>query len=185
MKKILANINYPLLILMIIYSAFGLLMIFSASNVTAVLRYDYAPNHFFVRQLVWTILGYVVGFFVLIIPTKYYRYISKMAMYGVIFLLVFIFAAGKVAGGAQSWYDLGKFNFQPIEFAKIVLIVYLAVYFHKLSSRKRIVMFDLLYPIILAVIMFGLVALQPDFGGACIIAIITACIFFSLNKKDH
>ena len=186
MKKILANINYPFLILMIIYSAFGLLMIFSASNVTAVLRYDYAPNHFFVRQLVWTILGYVVGFFVLIIPTKYYRYISKMAMYGVIFLLVFIFAAGKVAGGAQSWYDLGKFNFQPIEFAKIVLIVYLAVYFHKLSSRKRIVMFDLLYPIILAVIMFGLVALQPDFGGACIIAIITACIFFSLpfGKKQ-
>ena len=186
MKKILANINYPLLLLMIIYSAFGLLMIFSASNVTAVLRYDYAPNHFFVRQLVWTILGYVVGFFVLIVPTKLYRYGSKIAMYAIIALLALIFAAGKVAGGAQSWYDLGKFNFQPIEIAKVVLIVYLAVYFHKLSSRKKINFFDFFHPLFLAVIVFILVALQPDLGGAAIIAIITALIFFSIpfGKKQ-
>ena len=186
MKKILANINYPLLILMIIYSAFGLLMIFSASSVAAVLRYDYSTNHFFVRQLIWTIFGYAAGLVVLIIPTKYYRFISKIAMYGTIALLALIFVAGKVAGGAQSWYDLGKFNFQPVEFAKIVLIVYLAVYFHKIASRNKTCLMDFLYPLILAVIVFVLVALQPDFGGAFIIFLITALIFFSIpfGKKQ-
>ncbi len=186
MKKILANLNYPLLLLMIVYSAFGLLMIFSASSVAAVLRYDSTTSHFFVRQLMWTCLAYVGGIVVLVIPTKYYRYVSKIAMYGMIFLLIFIFAAGKVAGGAQSWYDLGKVNFQPVELAKIVLIVYLAVYFHKLSSRKKTSFMEFLYPIILAIIVFILVALQPDFGGAFIIFLITALIFFSLpfGKKQ-
>ncbi len=186
MKKIFANLNYPLLFLMIIYSVFGMLMIFSASSVAAVLRYDVATNYFFIRQLIWTILGLIVGFVILLIPTKYYRYGSKIAMYGMIFLLMFIFAAGKVAGGAQSWYDLGKVNFQPIEFAKIVLIVYLAVYFHKLSSRKKMSLMDFLYPIILSIVVFILVALQPDFGGAFIIFLITALIFFSIpfGKKQ-
>ncbi len=180
MKSNLRKINYLILLIMIIYSVFGLLMIFSASSIAAVLRYKVPTNYFFLRQLAWTLFGYAAGFIVLKISTKYYRYFSKIAMFGIVFLLGFIFIAGKIAGGAQSWYDLGFMNFQPMEFAKIILIIFLAVYYHKIASKKRIIFMDMLYPIILAAIMCILIAMQPDFGGAFIIFLITLLIFISL-----
>ena len=186
MKKIFPNMNFPLLVLMVIYSVFGLLMIFSASSVAAVLRYQVPTNYFFIRQLMWVIFGYLAGLVVLHVPTKYYRYGSKIAMFGILFLLSFIFVAGTIAGGAQSWYDMGFLNFQPTELAKLVLIVYLAVYYHRISSKKKITLFNLIYPLIIAVAIFILIAMQPDFGGAFIIFVITGLIFFSLPiSKKH
>ncbi len=186
MKKVFSNMNFLLLILMIIYSVFGLLMIFSASSVAAVLRYKVPTNYFFIRQLIWLILGYSIGMIVLHIPTKLYRYGSKIAMFGILFLLCGIFVAGSIAGGAQSWYEMGFANFQPLELAKIVLIVYLAVYYHRIASKKKISLWNLIYPLIIAVAIFILIAMQPDFGGAFIIFVITALIFFSLPiGKKH
>ena len=180
MKSDYRKMNFLLLLIMLVYSAFGLLMIFSASSVAAVLRYKVSTNYFFIRQLIWTFIGYAVGLVVVKLSTKYYRYFSKIAMFGIIFLLGFIFAAGKIAGGAKSWYDLGFMNFQPMEFAKIILIVYLAVYYHKISTKKKITLFHMIYPIILAAIMCILVAMQPDFGGAFIIFLITFLIFIAI-----
>lgn len=180
MKKVMSKVNFPLLLLMIIYSVFGLIMIFSASSVTAVLRYDYASNHFFVRQLVWLILAYGAGFVVLFMPTKFYRFFSKIAMYGIIAFLIFIFTAGTIAGGAKSWYDLGSFNVQPTEFAKVILIVYMAVYYHKISVKKQTNLIQYLWPVIMAFILFLLIAAQPDFGGAFIVFLITGMVFLSL-----
>ncbi len=186
MKNNLAKLNYVILLLMIVYSAFGLLMIFSASSVAAVLRYKVSTNYFFLRQLLWTALGYAGGLVVLKVSTKYYRFFSKLAMFGIIFLLAFIFMAGFVAGGAQSWYDLGLVNFQPMEIGKIILIIYLAVHYHKISSKKNITLYDMIYPLILAAIMCVLIAMQPDFGGAFIVFLITLLTFVSLPiGKKH
>ncbi len=101
-------------------------------------------------------------------------------MYGVLALLGFIFVVGSVAGGAQSWYDMGFLNFQPTELAKLVLIVYMAVYYHRVSSKKNITFWNLIFPLVLAIIVFIMIARQPDFGGAFIIAVITGLIFLSL-----
>lgn len=180
MNKDFSKLNFGLLVLMIIYSIFGLIMIFSASSIAAVLRYKVPTNYFFLRQLIWTLLAYFAGFIILNIQTKTYRFFSKIAMFAILFLLVFIFFAGFVAGGAQSWYEFGIMNFQPTELAKIVLIVYMAVYYHRISSKKKITLFQMSWPLIVAAILFFLIALQPDFGGAFIIFVITALIFFSL-----
>ena len=186
MKKTFSKINVWLFILMILYSAFGLLMIFSASSIAAVLRYQVSTNYFFVRQLIFIILGFIAGFVILNFPTKIYRYFSKIAMFLILFLLIFLFFVGVVAGGAQSWYDLGVVNFQPTELAKIVLIIYMAVYYHKIATKKNITLMNMLFPILLAAICFFLIALQPDFGGAFIILMITAMIFISLPiGKKH
>ena len=186
MKNNFSKINVLLFILMIIYSAFGLLMIFSASSIAAVLRYEVSTNYFFLKQLIFIIVGFVAGFIILRFPTKNYRFFSKIAMFGILFLLVFLFFAGVVAGGAQSWYDFGIFNFQPTELAKIVLIVYMAVYYHRISSKKEITIINMLFPVLIAGVCFFLIALQPDFGGAFIIFTITAMTFFSLPiGKKH
>lgn len=186
MKKVFSNLNFVLLLLMIIYSVFGLLMIFSASSVAAVLRYQVPTNYFFVRQLMWLVLAYLGGMVIIHIPTKFYRFFSKIAMFAILLLLVFLFVAGNIAGGAQSWYEFGFLNFQPTELAKLVLIVYLAVYYHRIASRKKITLWNLIYPLLLSGVIFVLIAMQPDFGGAFIIFLITALIFFSLpTAKRH
>lgn len=186
MKKVISKMNIPLLLLMLVYSIFGLIMIFSASSVTAVLRYGYDSNHFFVRQLIWLLGSYFVGFIILFIPTKFYRFVSKIAMYGIIGILALIFFAGSIAGGAKSWYDTGLFSIQPTEFAKIILIVYMAVYYNKVASKKNMSFMQFFWPIILAALLFVLIAMQPDLGGALIVFLITVMLFFSLPfGKGH
>ena len=180
MKKVFSKMHFGLLLLMLSYSIVGLVMIFSSSSVAAVLRYQVASNHFFIRQLIFLFIGFIGGILIIHIPTKIYRRVSKLAMMGIIFLLFFLFVAGSVAGGALSWYDFGIVNFQPTELAKIILIVYLAVYYHKLRTKKGTSFFQMIFPLILAAIIFILIALQPDFGGAFIIFVIAACIFLSL-----
>ena len=179
-KKVFSNLHFPLLILMIIYLVFGLLMIFSASSVAAVLRYQVPSNYFFIRQLTWILLSLIPGFIILFVNTKYYRFFSKWVMLFAVGALILLFAVGVVAGGAKSWYDMGDINIQPTELVKIILIIYLAVYYHRFGSKKNVSLGKMAFPLILAVIVFILVAMQPDFGGAFIIAVITALIFFSL-----
>ncbi len=179
-KKVFSNLHFPLLILMIIYMIFGLLMIFSASSVAAVLRYKVPSNYFFLRQLTWIALALIPGFIVLFVNTKYYRYFSKWVMLGAVGALILLFTVGVVAGGARSWFDAGEINVQPTEFVKIILIIYLAVYYHRFGSKKDVSLWKMAFPLVIAVTVFILVAMQPDFGGAFIIAVITALIFFSL-----
>lgn len=180
MKKIFGSLNYGLLILVFLYSLSGLLMIFSASSVSSVLRYNVPYNYFFLRQLLFVIIGIAFSFVWLFIPTKSYRLFGKIAMYGILVLLAFIFVAGKVAGGAQSWYEVGIFNFQPSEFAKLILIIYLAIYYNRISTKKKISFMNMFYPLIVCVVLFVLIAAQPDLGGAFIIFLISGLIFISI-----
>lgn len=185
MKKNIKNINFLLLFFMIAYSILGLIIILSASSIAAVLRYKVSSNYFFLRQLIFIVAGYLAGLVVIGVPTKNYRFFTKLLMYGMIAVLVMVLFFGIVGGGAKGWYKLGIFNIQPLEFMKIILIMYMAVYYNRVISKKKVSFVKLLWPVLLAGITFILVAAQPDLGGACIIAFITALIFFSIpiSKK--
>ena len=188
MKKVFANLNYLLLLLMIIYTVFGLLMIFSASSVSAVLRYGVPTNHFVGRQLIVMVGAYIAGFFVLMVPTgsKLYKFLSYSVFLGIIWLAG-LFVYGKVAGGALSWFEIGNRSLQPAEFVKLMLILYFAVYYANLQKKKdKITFWNMLFPMGIAIAVCGLVVAQPDLGGAIIIAAISVLVFFSLpfGKKE-
>ena len=138
MKKIFANLNYLLLLLMIIYTVFGCLMIFSASSVSTVLRYGVSTDYFVIRQLIALILAYAAGFLVLFVPTtsRIYKW-SSWSIYIGIFLLAGLFLFGKVAGGALAWFEVGNRSLQPAEFVKLMLILFFAVYYSGLQKKKN------------------------------------------------
>ena len=176
MKSLFRKMDKTILVFMIIYSILGLVMILSASSVSAVLRYAVSPSYFFVRQLIFIVASFFVGiFFVLKIPTFRYRVLSLLYLAGVLGLLFLVFGYGFIAGGAQSWLDLGFFNLQPTEFAKTALILFMACFYEHSIKSKKPFMYNLI-PIIIALIIFFLVAMQPDFGGAIIIA---GIVFFT------
>lgn len=185
MKNIISKMDKPLLIMTLLYSILGLVMILSASSVSAVLRYHVSSSHFFVRQLIFITVSFIIGFgFVIRFPTSKYKYITPLLVLGMIAALVGLFIYGKIANGAQSWYRIGFFNFQPTEFCKSVIVIYMAVFYGRSLKKKKPLYYNLI-PLAVAILFFILVAMQPDLGGAVIIASITFFLFniIPIDKK--
>ena len=128
-------------------------------------------SSFFERQAIWIGLG-LIGFFAASIPEYTFlrrRMIVSLLYAGTIALLMAVFLFGVVVKGAQQRFDLGFFAVQPADFAKLVLIIVLAKYFarrHVAIANVRHILVSGAY----AALICGLVFLQPDFGGAIIIA---------------
>lgn len=181
MKKLWRDMDKPLFIMTVLYSIFGLIMIFSASSVSAVLRYDVSPYHFFIRQGIFLLVAYIVGFaIVLQLWTSKYKYFAPVLTVGIILALVGLFVYGIISNGAQSWYNLGAFNLQPSEFAKSILIVFMAVFYEFYFRKTNPEPYTAFVPLGVGAIISILVAMQPDLGGAVIIAGIVFFTFLSV-----
>ena len=181
MKKLFSKMDIWLLIIMVIYSIVGLIMIFSASSVSTVLRYHVPQYHFFLRQAIFLLASFILGFLIVIrFPTSKYKYIAPFAIVGIIVALIGLFAYGQITNNAQSWYDLGFFNLQPSEFSKSIIIVFLAVAYSRLEKKKVNNIYAFLIPVAICLFIAVLIALQPDFGTALIICGIVFFIFISI-----
>ena len=181
MKKLLAKMDLWLLAIMIIFSIFGLIMIFSASSVSTVLRYNVPQYHFFIRQAIFLFVAFFLGFLIIIrFPTSKYKYFVPIAVLAIIAALIGLFVYGKLTNNVLSWYDLGFFSFQPSEFAKSVIIIFLACAYFKLEKIKTNNIYIFLIPIAICLGIAILIAMQPDFGTALIICGIIFFIFLSV-----
>jgi rod shape determining protein RodA len=128
---------------------------------------------FFIRQSIWIAVGVGVFFGASRIDWRFLRRSAVAAgIYGVLTaLLIVLLIIGHAILGARSWFNLGIAAFEPAEFVKLALIIALAKYF----SRRHIEIGNIRHLIVsglYAGIVFVLVALQPDFGGAIIIFLI-------------
>ena len=181
MRKLFSKMDIPLLLLTIFFIVVGLVMIYSASSVSSVVRYGYEPYHFFIRQAIFVLVSLIFCFiFILRVPTRTYQALAWPAVIIIIISLIYLFVNGKITNNAISWYDLKFFSLQPSEFAKSILIVFSAVYYNKLYYRKVKNIYSYLIPLGFGVIIAGLVAMQPDLGSAAIIGGIVFLTFISI-----
>ena len=186
MKKLISKMDLWLLLLMLVFTIFGLLMIFSSSSIAAVLRYQVESSYFFKKQLIVVVAAFLAGFFIVLkVPTKYYRFMAPFLAFGIIAVLSLLFIYGKVTNGAQSWYRSGIFSIQPAEFAKSIMIVCMAVFYHRIYNKKNGNKYASLLPLGFGILLAVLIFLQPDLGGALIVAGIAGLIFVAipLNKE--
>ena len=161
MKKLFAKLDKPLLIMTILYSILGLIMIFSASSISAVVRYNQNSSYFFIRQALFIFAGFFIGFvFVLRMPTSKYKVFVPLLLIGIIASLIGLRMYGQISNGAQSWYKLGPINIQPTEFAKSVVIIYLAVFFNAQIKKKQTKPLAFIKPLSICVVIFALILLQ-------------------------
>ncbi|HEY4515905.1 MAG TPA: rod shape-determining protein RodA [Candidatus Paceibacterota bacterium] len=144
-------------------------------------------NNLFFRQLLWLIISLLVAVGASRVDWRFLRNTRFItAIYFIsVFVLLLLSVIGSIFRGAQSWFDLGLFAFQPTDFAKIALILVLSKYFarrHVEIAHVRHIVVSGLYTLII----FMLVFLQPDFGGAIIIFIIwLGMVFASGISKRH
>lgn len=182
-KNSLKNVDIPLFIITVLLIVFGLLMVFSSSSVTSVLSYKKTPYYFFEKQFITVIIAFLMSLVVINFPTKNYSVISKLGIVLIVITLISLKTYGTVTNNARSWFKLFGFSIQPSEFAKTFIILYLACRYSTIKKFKNIS--DVFLPMIPCIIVFFLVALEPDLGTACLIAIICMFIFFALPlSKD-
>lgn len=181
MRKLFSKMDIPLFIMVVLFVLFGLVMIYSASNITAVVRYGYQPYHFFIRQAIFVIVSFLIGFLIVLrFPTRNYGALAWPLVFLLIGSLVLLFVKGKIAGGAKSWFDLKFFKIQPSEFAKSILVIFMAIYYNRLNLKKVKNIYAYFVPLGFAAIVIGLVFMQPDLGSAAIIAGIVFLTFISI-----
>ena len=166
-----------LLILTLFLFAFGLVMVFSASNVAAFMRYQASPYRFVFKQGLFLLVSFIASLFVIRVHTKGYTFLSWPFIIGFISLLVIVLVYGKTTNQATSWFAIKGFTFQPSEFIKVITIIWLAG-FYELKKDKLNNYSTCFFPIFICMIVFGLIVLQPDLGTAIIYALVVMFIFF-------
>lgn len=176
MKK---NINYVLLGSVIILSLFGLLMVYSASNIWAEYKFN-DPFKFVKNQGLFFIVGLFLMNVISKINYQHYQKWAKVFLLGCIVLLILVLipGIGTVRNGSRSWFGIGSFGIQPSEFTKLALIIFSAKYLTKNEKKMSNIKKGVLPLLGLALMIFGLIMLQPDFGTGMILVMTTIGLLF-------
>ena len=177
MKKILRNLDKPLLLISTILFVIGLIMIFSASNVTAYMKYSASPYRYFMKQSVFLFMSIVASFIIIKFKTSSYKLTMNVLVYVVMGMLAFVYFYGTVKNNSIRWIDLGFFNIQPSEFAKVIIILWLASFFDtnkKELDRYGPVFYALGVSIAIAIFIF----ISPDLDTTFIYAVTVMLLFF-------
>ena len=185
MFKFLKNLKYTNKLILFLSTAlfiFGLVMIFSASNISAFMRYHATPYHFLIKQSIFLVAG-LVGFFIIInVDSSNYNKYAWLGLIVCIGLLLFAYFYGPDINDSKGWINLGFFNFQPSEVVKVVIIAWLATFFEikKLGINK---IAPSLFAFFIALAEAGLVVLGKDFGTAAIIMLIVYLMYYLIPVK--
>jgi rod shape determining protein RodA len=140
----------------------GLLTIYSLSN-------GFSHQNIFLRQSVFAVIGTLV---LVSFPLFDYRHLSKLSTllyFLTVGILVAVLFFGNTIRGTAGWVQFFGFQFQPVEFSKIVLIIFLGSFI----SQKRSELGDfvrLFVSFILTSLLIFLVLKQPDLGSALVLA---------------
>ncbi|MFC3040208.1 putative lipid II flippase FtsW [Virgibacillus xinjiangensis] len=178
MLKKIKDYDFTLIFTPIVLAAFGLVMIYSASMVVAVVE-GHDSTHYLVRQSIWFSIGLVAFVLCALFPYRYYQKLMKIIIIGVIVLLAGVLIFGTTVNNARSWFVIGPLSLQPAEFAKLALIMYLASVYSKKQNYISQFSKGVLPPLIMTVGILGLIVLQPDIGTAAIIFLIACTVIFS------
>ncbi|MCJ0911503.1 FtsW/RodA/SpoVE family cell cycle protein [Mammaliicoccus sciuri] len=178
-------IDFTLLITYIILSFIGLVMVYSASMVAATKGtltggIPVSGTYFFVRQLLYCIVGFFIVFFMsyfMHINVLKNKRVQQIVIFTIFGLLVLTLLVGTTINGAKSWINLGFMNLQASEILKVAMILYLSFIIDKRRNRLKQFKLALMMPLFLIGTCIGLVLLQNDTGQALILCMIVLCIF--------
>lgn len=173
-----------LFIVVTLTALFGIIMIYSASNIWATYKFN-DPLKYVRHQAIFFLIGLFLMFFLSIIDYKlYYKYANKILLVCFILLiLVLIPGIGKVRNGARSWFGIGSFGIQPSEFAKIGLIIFVSKYLAKNDKDIKLIIKGIIPILGVIFAFFALIMLEPDFGQGMVIVITLIMIIFISGAK--
>jgi len=172
---------YALAIVIALLTLLGLVMVQSASSITALVS-EGSGWVYFRRQLLWAALGMVALLVGLKVPYHAWRRLVGPILLVAFALMVLVLfpSFGKSVNGSRAWLTIGPFGLQPAEVMKLALLLYTA----DLMARREHLMNNVRMTLWPALVVLGgagtLIMLQPDLGsGIVLVAIVLSVAFIA------
>lgn len=191
-KKKIQNLDYGIFIPFVLLILIGLIMIYSASSDLMIIN-NFSATSYLKKQFVALVIAGIGGVFLFSLKLKVLKNRNLiMALVGILgvgllYLLLLRVVRGDAAAvnGAVGWINVGPLNIQPVEFGKVILILYLSFILSNRDGRfvKGRIVKELSAPAILAFAIILCVFVQPDLGGAAILTFITFSMFLMSGIK--
>lgn len=169
------QVNWGLVLLILVVSAVGLAMLYSAAN-GSLDPWALAQG----RRLV---LGLGAMFVVAFLDIRFWFRFGYLFYFCTLALLVGVEVMGSVGMGAKRWIDLGFFQLQPSELMKIAIVMALARYFHGISTGDIRRSSLLIVPLLMVTVPSALVLRQPDLGTALLLILASGAVFFCAGVR--
>ncbi len=178
--------RYDMIILMmaVALTCFGVVMVYSASSVMAAKKF-HDGFYFLKRQGIYVIIGFAAMYLAMRIDYQTWRKLAVPLLFLCLFLLLLVFVPGigGTAKGASRWIKLPGFNFQPSEFAKIVLIMYMAYSLDKKQEKVKFFSTGFLPYMVLLAVLLGILLKQHDLGAAVTLWAVAFAMLFVAGAK--
>jgi cell division protein FtsW len=174
----------PLLVVMLILMVTGLLMMTSASVEISSSKYADSLFHF-KRQIIFAFLGAIGIAVTMMIPLHLWKRFSGFFLFGSYFLLVLVLipGVGKEVNGSSRWLDLGFFNLQPSELAKVFIVLYMASFLERHIVEVQQSWSGFLKPMMIIAAAVVLLHFEPDHGAMVILLLTALCMIFVAGAK--
>ena len=174
--------DYGLLFTIIFLTIFGLVMIYSASSYTAQIQLG-DPGYYMKRQGLIALVGFVAMIVISLIDYhKFLKFAIPAYILSIVLMLVTM-VAGKEINGKKRWLGIGSLSFQPTEFVKIAIIIFMAVFIVNLGKKINTIK-GFFSVIILTLIPTALVA-NNNLSSGIIVFLIPASMAFMVAEKKY
>lgn len=173
-----------LIIAVVLLNLFGLIMIYSASNIWSEYKFN-DPYKYLKSQGLFLIISYIALFIISKVPYIEYKKKANMIFLVCVVLLVLVLipGVGSVRNGSRSWFGIGGFGIQPSEFTKLGLIIFTSKYLSNNSKEIRDIKKGVLPILGILLLIFGLIMLEPDFGTGVVIVMTIVVLLFTSGVK--
>jgi len=173
------NIRISIIVVVFLLICIGIIMIYSSSGIYAMQKLGQSA-YFLKRHLIFLFFGFIATLGVMAID---YRDLQKVAkpLVGISILMlcvVLIPGIGKASFGARRWFQFGPINFQPSEFTKIAMLIYVSDFLSRKQNKIRSFREGFLPVIMLLGVVCLLIVKQPDLGSSILIAAIVLVLMF-------
>jgi cell division protein FtsW len=184
LKEKLRRLDPWILIPYLLLVVIGIIMVYSASS-GELIASNLSPTMYLKRQAIFAVVGLIGAALTYIFPAHFWYskgtvMIAVISTLGLLLLLRLIshFNPSAAQNGAVGWINVGPFNIQPVEIAKLTLVLYFAYILgrreKKLINKRPGQVFAA--PLALTAVFIFLTLIQPDLGGALILAFITVVL---------
>lgn len=157
----------------------GVVMVYSASAIVAADRF-HDPYFFLKKQVAWALLGAAGLWAALRVD---YRRLERLVLpallvAGVLLLLVLVPPLGQAINGTRRWIRVGPVSLQPVELAKLTLVVYLAAFLARRPRAGVDFRHGALPALLVAGTLAALVFAQPDLGNCVTLVVLTFALLY-------
>lgn len=171
-KETFKYFDYRIFVVYLLLMTIGVIAVYSSSSEILLIN-GFKATVYGQKQLLYALFGVLICLACYSINLDYLRR-GKLLLWLLAIvagLLIYVRLFGQAVNGAKGWINLGPINIQPLELAKLVLLLYLARMLAKADGRlvRGHIISQLLPTAIIAGLLMVLVLIEPDFGGTAIL----------------